>query len=71
MMNPQQIRRREHTGLTALAVGLLAGLTGVGCLLLSWVVGLTFVSIGAAGLTTGLVVLHKIPDVIGQSEELW
>ncbi len=71
VMNPEQIKRREYLGLSALGVGILNALAGICCLLASLAVGLVLISFGTALAAAGLFILTKIPDVLGQPEELW
>ncbi len=70
-MNPEQIKRREYYGLGTLLGGIVLVFAGIGCLLFSLLVGLLLLGLGAAAAITGLLVLHRIPDVVGQPDELW
>ena len=70
-LNPDDIKRREHIGLSVLALGILLTLVGLGVLLLNIIAGLVVLSIGIALTATGVFVVMKIPDVVGQPEELW
>lgn len=70
-MNPSQIKRREYIGLAALIGGLIVLLAGILCLLISLPISLLLLGSGVAIGVTGITVLHNIPDVIGQPEELW
>jgi hypothetical protein len=69
VMNPAHIKRREHLGLTALAVGIIALFTGVICLLYKAPLGLTLISFGSAATATGILILKRIPDVVTYSQE--
>jgi len=71
VMNPTQIKRREYFGLSALIVGVVLLLAGVLCLMISLPISLLLLGLGVATGVAGLAVLHNIPDVIGQPEELW
>lgn len=70
-MNPTQIKHREYLGLGALIAGVLTLFAGVVCLLMSMALGLALISLGTAVAAAGLFVLTKIPDVLGQPEQLW
>ncbi len=71
VMNPNQIKRREYLGLATLIAGVLALLIGMLCLLVSTAIGLLVAVLGLAVCTCGVVILHNIPDVMVQQEELW
>ncbi|MEM9623847.1 MAG: hypothetical protein AAF993_19550 [Pseudomonadota bacterium] len=71
IMNPSQIKRREYAGLGALLSGVVILLSGLLCLLISLPISLLLMGLGAALGIAGLTILHNIPDVIGQPEELW
>ncbi len=68
-MNPANIKRREHLGLTALAVGIIGLFTGVICLLFKAPLGLVLISFGSAATATGILILKRIPQVITHSKE--
>ena len=58
---PEQIKKREYTGLAALLGGVISVAVGAVLLLLSQAISLIFLGIGAACALTGIVVLNKIP----------
>lgn len=70
-MNPIQVKRREYMGLVGIAVGLLAGVAGIVCLLFLLPLGLSLIAFGTAALTSGILILVNIPDLVGPTEELW
>ena len=70
-VNPDDIKRREQWGLSVLVTGIVLTLVGLGALLMNVTVGLLLLSVGVALTATGVFVLMKIPDVVGQPEELW
>ena len=75
-MNPDQVKRREHLGLTFVLGGLLAGLAGIICLLFLLPLGLSILGLGTALCTAGVLVLMRIPDLVGttfvgSAEDAW
>ena len=71
LLNPDQIRRREHAGLIALSSGSLAALGACICLLLLKPIGILLAVLATAGISSGLFVLNRIPDLVGPAEDLW
>ncbi len=67
MLNPEQIKRREHTGLGLLALGSAMLLTGLVCLLFAVPAGLWLVLSAVLGVG-GVAVLCRILNVIEPSE---
>ena len=70
-MNPSQVKRREYVGLAGLSLGLVTTVAGIISLLFLLPLGLSLIVLGSAAVTSGVLVLMNIPDLVGPTDELW
>jgi hypothetical protein len=70
-MDPQEVKRREYLGLTALVLGSVLSLAGLACLLYLASIGLVLIALGAGLIVAGMTILKRIPAIVPSPDDVW
>lgn len=68
-LNPSQVKKREHIGISAMVSGALFIVAGLLVLFISWPVATLTIVVGLLVLVLGGVVLARIPDLLNMPDE--
>ncbi|MEM7080759.1 MAG: hypothetical protein AAF513_19230 [Pseudomonadota bacterium] len=69
ILNPDQVKRREHMGLGCFAAGAFLVIAGLITLMLTLTISLALLTIGCALSGAGLFMLARIPDLVALYDE--
>ncbi len=70
-MSPSQVKKREHTGIISLIIGIFLVAVGAVGLLFTWQLALLLLGLGIIGVVAGSVMLASIPDLVHTPDESW
>ena len=70
-MSPSQVKKREHTGIVSLIIGVFLVAVGTVGLLFTWELAVAVLGLGTVGIIAGGVTLASIPDLVHTPDESW
>ncbi|MCZ6656374.1 MAG: hypothetical protein O7C67_03700 [Gammaproteobacteria bacterium] len=70
-MSPSQVKKREHTGIISLIIGIFLVAVGAVGLLFTWQLALLLLGLGTIAVVAGSVTLASIPDLVHTPDESW
>lgn len=68
-LNPNQVKQREHIGISAMVSGALFIVAGLVVLFISWPLATLAIAMGVLALVGGGAVLARIPDLLNTPDE--